>query len=280
MKGCLSRLTVRSCLVALCVLWVLPAFAEDDSPLSQAEILDLFSQARELFHQAIDMETLDPEEAKALYRQAALRFERIVEIGGVRNGRLHYNIGNAHFRMGDIGRAILSYLRAERFIPNDPNLRQNLSYARSRCMDKIDEQSRKKVLRTLFFWHYDFSAKVRLAAFCVLFATIWVLASIRLLSRRFPSIWIIAVVGAISVCLLGSLSMDTIKDAGNPTGVVLSPEVVARKGDSETYQPSFENPLHAGTEFLLLDDRGNWYQIELSDGRSCWVTSKDVGLVR
>jgi uncharacterized protein YgiM (DUF1202 family) len=56
--------------------------------------------------------------------------------------------------------------------------------------------------------------------------------------------------------------------------------VVARKGNSETYEPSFKDPLHSGTEFTLIEDRGDWYQIELADARTCWVTSKDVALVR
>ena len=49
---------------------------------------------------------MDPEQAKALYLKAALRFERIAQEGNIQNGKLYYNMGNTYFRMGDIGRAI------------------------------------------------------------------------------------------------------------------------------------------------------------------------------
>ena len=81
--------------------------------------------------------------------------------GGIENGKLYYNLGNVYFRMNDIGRAILNYRRAESYIPNDPNLHQNLSYARSRRLDEIEERQKTKVLRTLFFWHYDLSGWTR-----------------------------------------------------------------------------------------------------------------------
>jgi hypothetical protein len=31
---------------------------------------------------------------------------------------------------------------------------------------------------------------------------------------------------------------------------------------------------------MLLEDRGEWWQIELPDGRSCWIPEKSSELVR
>ena len=55
--------------------------------------------------------------------------------------------------------------------------------------------------------------------------------------------------------------------------------VVARKGDGEGYQPSFTGPLHAGTEFALIEERGEWRHVELHDGRRCWLPEKSSELV-
>lgn len=74
--------------------------------------------------------------------------------------------------------------------------------------------------------------------------------------------------------------MEKRQSSMNTIGVVLSPEVIGRQGDAESYQPSFEDPLHAGTEFLLLEDRGAWWQIELPDGRSSWIPEKTGELVK
>ena len=49
--------------------------------------------------------------------------------------------------------------------------------------------------------------------------------------------------------------------------------MIARKGDGDTYEPSFKEPLHAGAEFKLMENRGEWYQVELADGQRCWIPS-------
>ena len=73
--------------------------------------------------------------------------------------------------------------------------------------------------------------------------------------------------------------MASLSQSGNPGGVILADEVIARKGNSETYQPSFEAPLHAGTEFELIEKRKDWYLINLADGRKCWLPQHSVGLI-
>jgi len=248
--------------------------------MTEAELHDLFSQGKELFRQANELSTSNPDAAKSLYQRAAMSFERIARDGGIRNGKLYYNIGNAYFRMGDVGRAILNYRRAERLIPNDPNLRQNLNYAISRRIDKVELNEETKVLKTVFFWHYDLSSRTRLTAFAVCFALLWLFAGVRCFKRRaFVSGAIIAA-AVLSALLLGSLLVESIQDARRSPGVVVAPEVIARKGNAETYQPSFKEPLHAGTEFDLLEQRGDWAHVELVDGRECWVPAHAIGMVR
>ena len=56
-------------------------------------------------------------------------------------------------------------------------------------------------------------------------------------------------------------------------------EVTARKGDGTIYRPSFDRPLHEGTEFVLREDRSSWYRVELTDGRTCWLPARAVELV-
>ena len=62
-------------------------------------------------------------------------------------------------------------------------------------------------------------------------------------------------------------------------GVIIDQEVIGRQGDAESYQPSFEDPRHGGTEFALLEERGAWWQIELPDGRRSWIPARSGELV-
>ena len=253
---------------------------EQRGTLTASEISDLFSQGKEFFREANERSSTDAVAARELYQKAALRFERITREGGIDNGKLYYNIGNAYFRMKDIGRAILNYRRAELYTPNDTNLQQNLAYALQRRQDAIGVEAQTKALRTVFFWHYDISSRTRALMFAGAFASAWVFATALLFTRR-PSIkWLAGVSAALAVVLLASLIIEAGTSGKSQHGVILSDSVVARKGDSESYEPSFQEPLHAGTEFQLLEDRGDWLNIALADGRECWLPRADIGLVR
>ena len=61
--------------------------------------------------------------------------------------------------------------------------------------------------------------------------------------------------------------------------MILAEQVVGRKGDGDTYEPSFKEPLHAGTEFAVVENRGEWYQVELADGQRCWIPATAAGLI-
>jgi tetratricopeptide (TPR) repeat protein len=244
--------------------------------LTRSEISDLFSQAKRLFNEATGILATDPVRANALFEQSALYFERMVNEGGVRNGKLYYDIGNVYFRTGDIGRAILNYRRAERLIPNDPNLHQNLTYARTRRVDAIDRAERALVSRVLFFWYYDLSSQTRLLVFGISFSLVWIFASLKLLLGRRGFVWAAAAAALVAVVFLGSLAYESVDARRNPPAVVLAEEIVGRKGNSETYQPSFQAPLHAGTEVILREKRGSWLLVELQDGRRTWLPASTV----
>ena len=92
--------------------------------------------------------------------------------------------------------------------------------------------------------------------------------------------WCMTVSAFISLLMAGSLTADDLTLNKIRSGVVISSEATARKGNSETYEPSFKDPIHAGTEFTLLEDRGNWYYVELADSRTCWISSGDAELIR
>jgi len=260
-------------------LWFCPASAMGGT-LSEEDIQDIYSQAKDLFRNANEAASGNPQKAKELYKKAAMRFERLVRDGGIRNGKLYYNIGNTYFRMGDLGRAILYYRVAEQYIPGDPNLIQNLEYACSRRRDRVEERQQTKVLKTIFFWHYDLSLQVRSFVFAGCFLAFWIGLSIRFFRRRAAPRWALVCLGVLAVLFLGSLVTDAISRAQNTPGVILAEEVTARKGDGETYEPAFKEPLHAGTEFTLIEARSSWLQVELPDGRRCWLHQDAVGLVR
>ena len=86
--------------------------------------------------------------------------------------------------------------------------------------------------------------------------------------------------GVMATVLLLSLAIEMLDERETVPGVVVVSETVARQGDGRSYEPSFEDPLHSGTEFRLLEERPDWLQVELPDGRRCWLLAADVELIR
>lgn len=276
MKG--FRLVKHYVVLLLVVLSAAASAKIAYASLSDQEKVEILTQANDFFHKANENLTTNPPLSKELYQKALLRYERLVN-EGVRNGKLFYNIANTYYRLDDIGRAIVNYRRAGLFIPDDPDLTESLTFVLTKRRDSIEEKQKKQVLKTLFFWHYDISAKIKIWIFSVLYGASFALGAAKIFKYRSLSGWWIGVPFFVGLLFLGSLMLGRIAFAENRMGVLVDYEVTARKGDGDTYQPSFEDPLHAGTEFRLIEDRGQWYHIEIADGRRCWIKARSGELV-
>lgn len=253
--------------------------AEAWARLDKAALNEHLAAAETAFREGVRLDASNPDSARAFYREAVLHYERLAKDGGVRSGSLYYNVGNAYFRLGDVGRAILNYKRAALYLGSDANLRQNLQYARDRRADRIEVKQREKVYRTLFFIHYDIPSRIRLLVFAAAFAILWVAAAARLYR---PWGWltvVIAVAAVASAIFLVSLAVDAARLSRTPEGVITADEVTGRMGDAVTYQPSFKEPLHAGTEFRLVERRPGFWLIELESGDRTWIPEGAAELV-
>jgi SH3-like domain-containing protein len=92
--------------------------------------------------------------------------------------------------------------------------------------------------------------------------------------------WGLVFAVGLAVLLGGSLIAEAVTRVRITPGVIIDTVVTARKGNSEAYAQSFTEPLHAGTEFELIEKRDAWYYVRLADGRTCWIPAKSAELVR
>jgi len=151
-------------------------------------------------------------------------------------------------------------------------LQRNLAVARSKRLDKVDIQMEKKVLARLCFWHYDLSLRTRFYTAAILFGVLMLLFTLKVWLPSLPGFAAAAVVcGVLFVSMAGSVAVEVVYNRTHRQGVIAAGEVVARKGDSEKYEPSFKEPLHSGTEFELLEKRPQWLKVQLTDGSQVWL---------
>jgi hypothetical protein len=238
--------------------------------LSHAQLKDLFQQANEAFRQG-NVES-DPTQQTKHYQKAILTFEKIIDQGQIKNPKLYYNLGNACLLNDQLGKAILNYCRAERLAKFNSDIHKNLAFARSRRLDQVSIETEKKVLQTLFFWHYDIPLAIRFTLGCIGVGITCITGVLIVLrdrqSIRFISAGLFLVV---SLALFASVVWELKTLAQSAPGVITADSVMARQGDGPNYPPSFKDPLHSGTEFELLEKRSAWLHIQLSDGSSGWI---------
>ena len=265
---------VRWPVVLAVVGWL--ATSADGATGSRAPLVRDLQEAAAAFDRGV--RTTDHTQAVAHFRVAARKYEHLVK-RGVQNGGLHYNLGNTYFWLGDLGRAIIHYRRAERLAPAMPKLRSNLAYARGRVVGRVEKTETRTVLESVLLWHYEWSARTRSIVATVAYVLAWTALLVRLFWRR-RALTALAVCGwIVTAALAGSIVVERRSQVRYPAGVVLADKVQARKGSGQTFAPAFDRPLHAGTEFAVSERRGVWWEIELPNGQTGWIPAEAGELV-
>ncbi len=247
--------------------------------LSNDQAYSLLNQANEAFRTA-NASTDDPQKAKKSYETAILCYEKIINEGQIKNPKLYYNLANAYFLSENLGLAILNYRRAENLDKDDANIQKNLAFARARCIDKVTPKTKKQVLHTLLFWHYDLSLRTKFLLACLAFAILCISLTVIVWLGRYPPAAAAAAISAIiAVCFFTSVVAEAHIQANTICGVIIADEVVARQGDGQNYPASFKDPLHAGTEFEVVESRPGWLHIKLADDADAWIASAAAGII-
>ena len=247
--------------------------------MDDREALDTLQEAESLFEEGNGLAQADHAAAMEKWRRAASRYELAIREARLEGKGVFYNLGNVYYRMGDIGRAILNYRREMKYASNDSNLAKNLESARRLCLDNVREAEGRRVARTLLFWHYDLPLWMRERLFLALFALFCLAASARLFLRR---LWLSLSMWALLLSAMafgGSMLLEEHAGRVAGEGVIVAEETCGRKGNSDSYEMSFQKPLHSGTEFTLLETRGDWMEIRLADGQTCWIHRQDAELL-
>ena len=203
--------------------------------------------------------------------KVAAMYQEMIDDGAV-SGAVFYNQGNAWMRAKQPGRAIASYRQAQRYRPRDPYLAANLQFALG-----SNSEPRRPIVETLMFWQnwFSYPEKFYSAAagagltFC--FAVIMLFATRRRLWRR------LVLAGAtITALMIVSAAYDWYRFDCVTHGVITESDVVARKGNAQSYEPALSEKLAEGTEFRLVERRGDWLLIRLPGGQEGWIIGRDA----
>tara|TARA_B100001765_G_scaffold167166_1_gene110347 strand:+ start:177 stop:935 length:759 start_codon:yes stop_codon:yes gene_type:complete len=211
------------------------------------------------------------------YTQAVTAWTQILE-NNAHSASLYFNLGNAHYKLNQIGPSIYYYEKALQLSPGDPDIKNNLAFAKNATVDVIEP------LPTTFFnkWYQrmvQFAAYETWAwgsvALAFLFAATFLLYyfTYREQTKR---IWFIVSVSCL-LFLIVSLSLAFVvkgEDSAKRAAIVFAEEVVVRTGPTMGSDATFT--LHEGTKVRIIAEEGAWIRITIADGKDGWLTSSDV----
>ena len=183
-----------------------------------------------------------------------------------------FNLGNAYYRHGDLGEAILAYRRAQRLAPRDPDVRANLGFAAQSA--GIELPARRPLAALLL----DFSRAEWLGFGAVCF---WFLAGVLAVwiawpRFRFAARPAAAGLAALLLLALAGLALHRELDQ-TPEGVVMTREQKILSSPLETATPLLAVP--EGAIVRMRENRGTWVEVELGETRG-WLPAAALAPVR
>jgi tetratricopeptide (TPR) repeat protein len=205
--------------------------------------------------------------------QGAIETYDAIRALGVEDGALYYNLGNAYFKAGHLGRAILNYERALRLMPGDEDARANLAFANELLSDSVEPLP----LPLVIGWVVDLYQRLRpglLAEILSLAFLIGGAATTFLLLDRWPSLRTAAVSALVTAVVLAvvsgaSLTAKLYSATHLIEAIVVTENAYVRSGPGESSPRLAE--IHEGLKVRLLGEREGFAQVSLANGLTGWI---------
>lgn len=241
-----------------------PAGAAAEAPVAEASPERLWDRANTAYING------DFHAAAELYEQILAR--------GLSSMKLYYNLANACFKEGRLGKAILFYHRALRLAPGNDDIRYNLSVAEARTKDNIEQipeffvtewmRGMRRLMSCTAWSIFSLAALV-----CALALFLAYLLAQRL-SLRKAGFYGTLVAAAVFV-LSGWFALGERREMLDDTqAVVMASSTAVKSSPDKSATDLFV--LHEGTLVEITNRLDNWCEVTIADGKKGWLECKTV----
>ena len=215
--------------------------------------------------------------AEALYLKA-------LEVGGS-STTLYYNLGNAYYRQGNLGKAIVNYERALKLDPTNADARANLEFVNSKITDKqIDSGSYMDSVWevTVGMFHADTWAVIALVLFAIFLGALAAYIFSSAVAVKKASFFGGLIVFILTVCAVIISFAAANRVNSDKYAIILPPSsqlsTSPREARSQSEQAFL---LHEGTKVEIIDSivnpgEGMWYEVLVGHGERAWVKASEV----
>ena len=239
--------TKAACLLAMLFATVISSFAADVSAT--------FDSANKLYEQS-------------KFTDSAAAYEKMIQSGTV-SSALYFNLGNAYFKSGQLGRAIAAFREAENLTPRDPDVRANLQFVRTRVQAPTSSPASWQqwlTALTLNEW------AILSAVVVWLWAGLWVLIQMRPQLKQ--SLRAVLWCGGVAIIVCGGCTYAAWSSESTKTAIVVAKDAILHNG------PLDEAPtaatVHDGAELTVLDAKNDWLQVRVDSQHVGWIKREQV----
>lgn len=211
------------------------------------------------------------------YDKAIEEYTAILD-GGEYSMKLYYNLANAYFKTGAMGKAILYYNKALRIAPSQEDIRHNLALAEAQTKDRI------AVIPEFFLnrWLRTMRNSMSCTAWSVLslvwlgvmlaFGLLFLLAS-RIRWRK------MGFYGALCAFMLfvatTSFAVSSRNDMlSHSEAIVMGTAISVKSSPDRSATDLFV--LHEGTKVKVLTEVDEWVEVVIADGKKGWTLKSNI----
>lgn len=207
------------------------------------------------------------------FEQAIVHYEDLLQ-KGLNNGHLYYNLGNAYYRTGALGKAIGNYLQALQTLPRDEDLRANLTYLRQKTSDQ--KEVTNKSWRELFLeGTAGFTLTEWAGLTLVANLLFWGILTSRIFFSREIIYWALGISGI--VLIFTATALCTKGFLATQQGVIINKKVEVLSAPLQQAKLLFE--LHEGSEVEVIEFANEWVNIQFDVNKRGWLPQSTLYLV-
>jgi tetratricopeptide (TPR) repeat protein len=225
--------------------------------------------------------------SKEEYKSAIELYNQSIADEGV-SSEIYYNLGNAYYRAGHLGKAIINYERALKLDPSNKDAKVNLDFVNRNIEDKPEDDSsfltnvHKSIMSMQSTNAWAWTAFI---CFILLLGSIAVYiftTDIMIRKTGFFGGIILLIVTIYAIVIAGESASDA---TSHDTAVVIVPTThlssAPRSPKSKTEKVV---PIHEGTKVEIVDsvatpddpDSGKWYDVKINNSTRAWLRAADV----
>ncbi len=197
------------------------------------------------------------------------------------SSKLYYNMGNAYYKSGEIGKAILYYRRAHKLSPSDEDISYNLEIAKAQTKDNIEKVPAFFLKR----WSRNVASLMgsngwtilSIVGFILALASVLVFLLAQSIKARKTSFatalltLIVAIVSLIYATSQRSYMLD------HDQAVIMSKSVSIKSSPDKSATDLFV--LHEGTTVRVTEHLDQWCNITIADGKKGWIEAKRIEVI-